>query len=366
MKSIACLLSLSTFLISVSPATKAAEDEAIRYFTLRNESGMVVKITNYGAIVTSIIVPDKNGEMADVALGYDKAEAYMNAVDKPYFGAIVGRYGNRIANGKFTLDGKDYSLVTNNAPNHLHGGTVGFDKVIWTAKFHQAANKLKLTYRSKDMEEGYPGNLDIAVTYHLKKNNRLLVDYVATTDKATPVNLTQHTYFNLKGEGEGDILQHQLMLNANRYTPIDKTSIPTGQLAAVKGTPFDFTTAKPIGQNIGDDNEQLKFGMGYDHNWVLNKNSDAKKLNLAAEVYEPVSGRRLKVLTSEPGIQFYCGNFLNGSLTGKSGKPYVRRGGFCLETQHYPDSPNQDQFPSTIVRPGTPYQSQTVFEFSAR
>ena len=366
MKFIACLLSLSAFLVSVSPPTIAAEGEAIQYFTLKNDRGMVVKITNYGAIVTSIIVPDKNGKMADVALGYDSAEAYMSAVAKPYFGAIVGRYGNRIANGKFTLDGKDYSLATNNAPNHLHGGIVGFDKVIWTAKFDEAANKLVLIYRSQDMEEGYPGNLDVTVTYSLKNNNRLMVDYDATTDKPTPVNLTHHTYFNLKGEGEGDILQHRLMLNADRYTPIDKTSIPTGQLAAVKGTPFDFTTTKPIGQNIDDDNEQLEFGMGYDHNWVLNESTQSKHLNLAAEVYEPESGRVLRVLTTEPGIQFYCGNFLNGSLTGKAGKPYVRRGGFCLETQHYPDSPNQDQFPSTIVRPGSNYESHTVFEFTVR
>lgn len=366
MKPVAFLLSVSTLLIALSPSMSAAENEAVQYFTLKNDSGMQVKVTNYGAIITSIIVPDKDGNMADVALGYDSADAYMNAVEKPYFGAVVGRYGNRIANGTFTVDGKEYSLAINNDPNHLHGGLVGFDKVIWTPKFDEAANQLVLSYRSKDMEEGYPGNLDIKVTYTLSQENRLVVDYHATTDKATPVNLTQHTYFNLKGEGEGDILGHQLMLNADRYTPVDKTSIPTGEQASVKGTPFDFTSAKAIGKDIGEENEQLEFGKGYDHNWVLNAADADSNLNLAAEVYEPESGRVLKVLTSEPGIQFYCGNFLDGRLKGKAGKTYVHRGGFCLETQHYPDSPNQDTFPSTIVKPGTAYQTTTVFEFSAR
>lgn len=344
----------------------AAEDPSIRYFTLQNENGMVVKVTNYGAIITSIVVPDKNGEMADVALGYNTAEEYKTAVEKPYFGAIVGRYGNRIANGKFTVDGTEYSLATNNAPNHLHGGIVGFDKVIWTPEFDESANRLALSYLSKDMEEGYPGNLQITVTYTLSQDNRLTVDYHATTDKATPINLTQHTYFNLKGEGEADVLDHQLMLNADQYTPVDKTSIPTGTIAKVKGTPFDFTSPKAIGKDINAENEQLKFGRGYDHNWVLNAPESDGALVLAAEVYEPTSGRVLKVLTSEPGIQFYCGNFLNGSLKGKAGKAYVKRGGFCLETQHYPDSPNQPSFPSTILKPDSVYQTQTVFEFSAR
>ncbi|MCL4124615.1 UNVERIFIED_CONTAM: hypothetical protein GTU68_002418 [Idotea baltica] len=333
---------------------------------LKNSNGMVVKATNYGAIITSIVVPDKDGKLADVALGYDDAESYQTAVEKPYFGAIVGRYGNRIAKGKFDVDGQQYSLAINNAPNSLHGGIVGFDKVVWTPEFDEAANQLTLSYRSKDMEEGYPGNLDVKVSYTLNDQNQIVVDYHATTDKATPINLTQHTYFNLKGEGEGDILGHQLMLNAKRYTPVDKTLIPTGELAAVSGTPFDFTTAKAIGKDIGAEDQQLEFGGGYDHNWVVNAASGEEKLRLAAEVYEPESGRVLKVLTSEPGIQFYCGNFLNGSLKGKAGKPYVRRGGFCLETQHYPDSPNQKNFPSTILRPGKEYQTTTVFEFSAR
>lgn len=366
MKSVVCLLSLSLCFGLLSPSMSAAENEVVRYFTLENDNGMVVKATNYGAIITSIVVPDKDGNLADVALGYERAASYMNAVDKPYFGAIVGRYGNRIAKGQFSVDGEDYTLAINNAPNHLHGGLTGFDKVIWTPIFDEAANRLTLTYLSRDMEEGYPGNLKVKVTYTLAKDNRLIVDYHATTDKATPINLTQHTYFNLKGEGEGDILGHQLMLNANRFTPVDKTLIPTGELAVVKGTPFDFLTAKAIGKDIEARNEQLEFGGGYDHNWVLNASNGDSKLNLAAEVYEPESGRVMKVLTSEPGIQFYCGNFLDGRLTGKAGKPYVHRGGFCLETQHYPDSPNQDAFPSTILKPGDTYQTQTVFEFSAR
>lgn len=357
---------LLTCLALLNPTMNAAENEVVRYFTLKNENGMVVKATNYGAIITSIIVPDRDGNLADVALGYDDAGSYMNAVDKPYFGAIVGRYGNRIAKGKFSVDGKEYSLAINNEPNALHGGLVGFDKVIWTPEFDQAANRLTLSYRSRDMEEGYPGNLDVKVSYTLTEQNQIVIDYHATTDKATPVNLTQHTYFNLKGEGEGDILGHQLMLNASRYTPVDATLIPTGELAPVAGTPFDFTKPKAIGKDIGLENQQLEFGGGYDHNWVINTAGDDQDLTLAAEVYEPGTGRVLKVKTSEPGIQFYCGNFLDGRLKGKAGKPYVHRGGFCLETQHYPDSPNQKNFPSTILQPGETYETQTVFEFSTR
>lgn len=363
--SVSVLSLFSCYVLSIA-SMNAAENESIRYFKLKNSNGMVVKATNYGAIITSIVVPDKDGNLADVALGYDDVESYKTAVEKPYFGAVVGRYGNRIAKGKFTVDGKQYSLAINNAPNSLHGGIVGFDKVVWTPEFDEAANRLVLSYRSKDMEEGYPGNLDVKVSYTLNDQNQIVIDYHATSDKATPINLTQHTYFNLKGEGEGDILGHELMLNANHYTPVDKTLIPTGELAAVTGTPFDFTTAKPIGKDIGAEDQQLEFGGGYDHNWVVNAANDGEELRVAAEVYEPKSGRVLKVLTSEPGIQFYCGNFLNGSLKGKAGKPYVRRGGFCLETQHYPDSPNQKNFPSTILRPGKKYQTTTVFEFSAR
>jgi aldose 1-epimerase len=345
----------------------AVEDfDQIQLYTLANSSGMKVKITNYGAIVTSIIVPDRQGTPGDIALGYHRLEDYMNAVDRPYFGAIVGRYGNRIAHGKFAIDGQEYSLATNNGANHLHGGILGFDKVVWDATPLASANAIELTYRSKDKEEGYPGNLVARVTYTLTSDNALKVEYHATTDKATPINLTQHTYFNLKGEGEGTILDHELMLNAKHYTPVDEGLIPTGQIAPVADTPFDFTQSKPIGRDLQQNHEQLRIGLGYDHNFVLDRPANSTELQLAAKVYEPTSGRVMEILTTEPGIQFYCGNFLDGRLVGKSGKPYLHRGGFCLETQHYPDSPNQAAFPSTILRPGQAYQTTTVFQFSAR
>lgn len=351
---------------SVLDPTPGTPFSAIREYTLRNQSGMTVKVTNYGAIITSIEVPDREGNLADVALGYHRAEQYMNAVDKPYFGAIVGRYGNRIAKGQFTLNGQTYSLAKNNGENHLHGGMIGFDKVVWDAELSDTGNAVRLSYLAKDMEEGYPGNLQVQVTYTLSEDNTLSVDYHATTDKATPVNLTQHTYFNLKGEGEGTILDHELMLNADRYTPVDAGLIPTGETPTVSGTPFDFTTAKPIGRDIEQADQQLEFGGGYDHNWILNGSEDAAPLALAARVYEPSSGRVLEVHTTEPGIQFYCGNFLDGRLKGKSGKTYEHRGGFCLETQHYPDSPNQPSFPSTILEPGQEYVSLTTFVFSTQ
>lgn len=360
------ILPLLVMLVA-SPVSYAQVDDfdSIKLYTLKNSKGMTVKVTNYGAIITQIVVPDRNGKMADVVLGYNRVEDYINAVDKPYFGAIVGRYGNRIANGEFTLDGETYSLLKNNGPNHLHGGAIGFDKVAWDAKFDASKNSIALSYLAKDKEEGYPGNLRLKVTYTLTDNNEINVDYSATTDKATPVNVTQHTYFNLKGEGNGTILDHQLMLNAKNYTPVDSTLIPTGEIPAVAGTPFDFTTAKPIGRDIENEHEQLQFGLGYDHNWVLDKGGKTNALTLAARVHEPTSGRVLEVYTTEPGIQFYCGNFLDGRLHGKSGKPYVHRGGFCLETQHYPDSPNQPSFPSTILKPGDELKSQTRFRFSA-
>ncbi|WP_149499526.1 aldose epimerase family protein [Roseiconus lacunae] len=341
---------------------KTASD--IQIVSLTNEHGMSIKVTNYGAIIMSIVVPDKDGKLADVALGYDDIRSYTNAVDKPYFGAVVGRYGNRIAKGKFTIDGEEYSLPINNPPNSLHGGIIGFDKVIWDIQVEESKNAVKLSYLAKDGEEGYPGNLSCSVTYTLTDENEIKVEYFATTDKATPVNLTQHTYFNLAGEGEGDILDHQLMINANRFTPVDETLIPTGKTPAVQGTPFDFTTAKAIGRDINSDNEQLRFGGGYDHNWVLDKGGQTGELTLAARVVEPKSGRVMEVSTTEPGIQFYCGNFLDGRLIGKSGKEYVYRGGFCLETQHYPDSPNQPNFPSTTLKPGDEYETTTIFKFS--
>lgn len=339
--------------------------DSIKLYTLKNDSGMIAKVTNYGAIITSIVVPDRDGKSADVVLGYNSVEGYINAVDRPYFGAVVGRYGNRIAKGSFTLDGVAYTLPVNNGENSLHGGIIGFDKVVWTVQSADQ-NAITLTYLAKDMEEGYPGNLNVTVTYTLNEDNELIVDYSATTDKSTPVNITQHTYFNLKGEGEGEILEHELKLNAKRFTPVDKTLIPTGETPSVVGTPFDFTESKAIGKDISDDNEQLTFGGGYDHNWVLHKDGEADELTLAAEVYEPSSGRTLTVSTTEPGVQFYCGNFLDGRLTGKSGKKYAHRGGFCLETQHFPDSPNQPNFPSTILQPGETYQTRTVFKFSTK
>lgn len=359
------LVACTTLFISTASA-QVKDFDSIKLYTLKNESGMTVRVTNYGAIITSIIVPDRNGKRADVALGYDRVEDYINAVDKPYFGAVVGRYGNRIAKGEFTLDGETYSLLQNNGENHLHGGAIGFDKVVWAVDEYVEGKSLTLSYLAKDKEEGYPGNLELIIVYTLADDNSLVVDYHATTDKATPINVTQHTYFNLKGEGQGTILDHKLMLNAKTFTPVDESLIPTGEMPAVAGTPFDFTTAKAIGRDIDQQNEQLVFGLGYDHNWILNKDGKEGELSLAAQVHEPSSGRVMEIYTTEPGIQFYCGNFLDGRLKGKSGKPYVHRGGFCLETQHFPDSPNQPNFPSTILKPGETYESKTVFKFSAK
>ncbi|QDV46283.1 Aldose 1-epimerase precursor [Stieleria neptunia] len=361
-------LALTTVLLlpHVGKAVEVETADDIQFYTLNNANGMTVRITNYGAIIMSIVVPDRDGNMADVALGYNDIASYTNAVDKPYFGAVVGRYGNRIAKGKFTIDDQEYSLAINNPPNSLHGGIIGFDKVIWNGSVDDEANAVTLSYLANDGEEGYPGNLNCSVTYRLTDDNAIEIDYLATTDKATPVNLTQHTYFNLKGEGEGTILGHELMINARRFTPVDETLIPTGKTQAVQGTPFDFTTAKPIGRDIAAENEQLKFGGGYDHNWVLDKGGQTGEMTLAASVYEPKTGRVLEVSTTEPGLQFYCGNFLDGRLTGKSGKSYVHRGGFCLETQHYPDSPNQPNFPSTILKPDDEYVTKTIFKFSTR
>lgn len=355
----------ASLLIQSSLHAQVEDFDLIQLYTLKNSNGVTVKVTNYGAIITSIIVPDRNGDMADVALGYDRVEDYINAVNKPYFGAVVGRFGNRIAGGEFTLDGETYSLLKNDGPNHLHGGALGFDKVVWDADFDSEENQIRLTYRAKDGEEGYPGNLDLTVTYTLTDVNEIVVDYKATTDKATPVNVTQHTYFNLAGEGNGTILEHDLMLNAKKFTPVDETLIPTGELASVAGTPFDFTTAKPIGRDIEGTHQQLEYGLGFDHNWVLDQETPGE-LVLAAKVHEPTSGRVLEIYTTEPAIQFYSGNFLDGRLKGKSGQPYVHRGGFCLETQHYPDSPNQPDFPSTILKPGEELTSQTIFRFSTR
>src|SRR5215831_1314229 len=331
---------------------------------LKNSQGMEVHAIPYGAIVTSIRVPDRAGHFDDVVLGYDSPESYIKN-NGPFMGAIVGRYGNRIAKGAFTLDGQTYRLATNNGPNHLHGGNKGFDKVTWqTEQFRNAAGTgVIFRYTSPDGEEGYPGTLQVRVTYTLTDRNELMVDYFATSDKATPVNLTQHSYFNLTGVAR-DVLDHEVTINADRYTPVDPTMIPTGSLQPVEGTPFDFRKPATIGARINDADEQLKNGTGYDHNFVLNRSGEG--LVSAAHVIEPSTGRVLDVSTTEPGVQFYSGNFLDGSITGKSGHVYQRRFGFCLETQHFPDSPNQPDFPSTILRPGHEYRSRTIFAFSVQ
>lgn len=347
----------------VAPFGTAPDGRAVRHYTLRNAQGMTAEIITYGAIVVSLTAPDKNGRFDDVVLGYDNLADYIKV--SPYFGAIVGRYGNRIAKGKFTLDGTTYTLATNDGENHLHGGIRGFDKVVWDDEPVDRADAVgvKLSYLSRDGEEGYPGNLRVSVIYLLTNRNELRIEYEATTDKATPVNVTHHGYFNLTG-GQRDILGHELMLNAERFTPVDAGLIPTGELRPVQGTPMDFGKRTAIGARIDDSYEQLQFGGGYDHNWVLNKKGDA--MTLAAEVYEPTTGRLMTVRTTEPGIQFYAGNFLDGTITGKDGVVYKHRYGFCLETQHYPDSPNKPDFPSTILRPGRIYRTTTVYAFSAR
>jgi aldose 1-epimerase len=344
---------------------QTGDGTAVDLYTLKNANGAEVKITTYGGIVISLKVPDRNGKFDDVVLGYDNLDGYLKN-NGPYMGALIGRYANRIAKGTFKLNGVEYHLAVNNGPNHLHGGIKGFDKVVWTGKPLRVANgaALKLTYLSKDGEESYPGNLSATVIYTLTDANELRIDYAATTDKRTIVNLTSHSYFNLAGQGNGDILKHQLSINANRFTPTDAGSIPTGELRAVRGTPFDFTRTAEIGARIDQDDPQLKFGSGYDHNFVLNK--AGKRLTLAARAYEPTSGRVLQVYTTEPGVQLYAGNFLDGSITGKDGKVYKRNYGFALEAQHFPDSPNQPKFPSVVLGPGQRYTQTTIYKFSTK
>lgn len=347
---------------------KTAEGEAVDIYTLTNSKGMEARIMTRGGIVTSLKVPDRNGKIDDVALGYDTIDGYLKT--NPFFGALVGRYANRIAKGRFTLNGTEYKLPINNGENALHGGLRGFDKRVWQASEVRdgAGVGLKLTYTSKDGEEGYPGNLTATVTYTLTDANELKINYEATTDKDTIVNLTNHSYFNLAGAASaGTILDHQMTLNADRFTPIDVGLIPTGELAPVKGTPFDFTQPTAIGARINDQsNQQIVYGKGYDHNFVLNKPAAGGTMSLAATVYEPMSGRVMEVMTTQPGVQFYTGNFLDGSLTGKGGKVYAQRTGFCLETQHFPDSPNKSQFPSVVLKPGQKFQEATTFKFSTR
>ncbi len=343
---------------------KTGDGRPVALYTLTNSNGMEVRAMTYGGIIVSMRVPDKNGKLADVVLGHDNLDGYL--VNPPYFGAIVGRYANRIAGGTFTLDGVKYTLPKNDGPNTLHGGLVGFNKVIWEAKQFKIGKGVgvSFSYLSKDGEEGFPGNLKVKVSYTLTDENQLILDYEATADKATPLNISQHSYFNLAGEGSGDILGHELMLNAGRFTPVDKTLIPTGELRAVQGTPLDFTKPTRIGARINDDYEQMVFGRGYDHNFVINRKDKEDGLTLAARAHEPTSGRVLEVYTTEPAVQFYSGNFLDGAIVGKQGHPYKLRNGFCLETQHFPDSPNHPDFPSTIVRPGKTFHSQSIFKFS--
>ena len=342
-----------------TPFGKLPDGSAVEQFTLTNANQVELKAISYGGIITSLRVPDRNGRIDDIVLGFDSLAGYLK--DHPFFGAIIGRYGNRIGKGQFTLDGKAYKLATNNGPNHLHGGNKGFDKVLWSAEPVAGANAIAFTRTSPDGEEGYPGNLRVRVTYTLTDANELIVEYRATTDKPTPVNLTQHSYFNLAGQASGDILSHELTLNADRYTPVDDTLIPTGELAPVAGTPFDFRKPAAIGARINNDHPQLKAGKGYDHNWVLSRKGTG--LQPAARVTEGKTGRTLEISTTEPGIQFYAGNFLDGTLTGKEGAAYRHRTGFCLETQHYPDSPNKPKVPSTTLRPGREYRTRTVFKF---
>ena len=339
------------------------DGRAVKLFTLKNQHGAEMKVIDFGAIVLSLKVPDRNGQMADVVLGCDRLSDYETKT--PYFGAVVGRYGNRIAKGRFTLDGQAYTLATNNGPNALHGGLRGFDKVVWNAQAitTSAGPAVEFTYLSKDGEEGYPGNLTVKMVYTLTDMNEFKIEYTATTDKPTICNVTHHSYFNLAGAGHGDILGHEMTINADRFTPVDATLIPSGELRPVKDTPMDFTKPMTIGARVNQADEQLQFGGGYDHNWVINQPQPGE-LTLAVRVAEPHSGRVLEVFTTEPGIQFYCGNFLDGTLTGKGGKVYRHRYGFCLEPQHFPDSPNHENFPSCVLRPGQTYRQTTVYRFS--
>src|SRR5215213_8722267 len=347
--------------VTVAPFGQVPDGKAVEVYTLRNARGMVVRAITYGAIIQAIRVPDRSGRVEDVTLGYDSLPGYLT--DSPYFGAVVGRYANRIARGRFTLEGRTYRLATNNGPNHLHGGLKGYDKVVWEAASFQRGDTVGVNFQhtSRDGDEGYPGRVHATVTYTLSPRNELLVEYRVTTDRATPVNLSQHSYWNLAGEGSGPILGHVLKIEADRYTPVDSTLIPTGELASVAGTPFDFRKPTPVGARIGQADPQLRYGKGYDHNFALNRTGTG--LAQAAHLLDPKSGRTLYISTTEPGLQFYSGNFLDGSIKGKSGHVYDHRTALVLETQHFPDSPNHPNFPTTILQPGEEYRSQTVFAF---
>lgn len=343
------------------------DNRDVKIFTLTNSNGLEAKVTEYGAILVSLVVPDRNDQLKDVTLGYDTLDGWLT--NTSYFGSTVGRYGNRIADGKFTLDGKEYDLAKNNDPGgipcHLHGGKVGFDKVLWTGKSTSmdGAQGVILTYTSKDGEEGYPGNLSVQVTYWLTENNELIWQVEATTDKATPVNIVHHSYWNLSGNPTETINDHQLKLEADQYLPTNTGLIPTGDLAPVSDSPMDFTSSTTIGKRVNDDFQALKLGAGYDHCWVLRDN---KGTSLAATLYDPSSGRMMEVLTDQPGIQFYGGNFLDGNAKGKNDVAYPHRSGLCLETQRFPDSPNQSKFPHCILKPGETYKHVMIHRFSIR
>jgi aldose 1-epimerase len=366
---VACLAGCTTHGSSGGAISKepfgSVEGQPVELYTLKNSKGAEARIMTYGGIVQSLKVADKSGNFGDVVLGYDNVDDYVR--NNPYFGCLVGRYGNRIGGGKFTLEGQTYTLATNNGPNSLHGGLKGFDKVIWKAtKATVGSNgpRLELNYLSKDGEEGFPGNLDVTATYTLTDDNELRLDFRATTDKTTVANLTHHSYFNLRGQGNGDILGHEVFINSDKTTPVDKDLITTGEYTSVEGTPFDFRNSTAIGARINNPDTQLQYGPGYDHNWVIN--NPAGKLGLQARVYEPTTGRVMEVLSDEPGLQFYAGNFLDGTITGKGGKVYPRRSGFCMEPQHYPDSPNKPQFPSVTLRPGETYRNTIIYKFSVK
>ena len=360
---IACAPAAPPTQISKESFGTTPEGDPVDLYTLRNAGGCEARITNYGGIVVSLKVPDRRGNLADVVLGFDNLADYITK--SPHFGCLVGRYGNRIARGKFTLDGKIYTLATNDGPNHLHGGVKGFDKVVWKAQSYVQKGQepaVALEYTSKDGEEGYPGALTVRAVYTLTSDNALRLEFTATTSKDTVINLTHHSYFNLAGQG--DVLGHEVLINAGHFTPVDSTLIPIGELRPVKGTPFDFTTPTTIGARINGDDEQLKFGKGYDHNWVIDK--PAGEPGLMARVYETGSGRVLEVLSTEPGLQFYTGNFLDGKLKGKGGWMYQFRSAFCMEPQHYPDSPNKPDFPSVVLRPGDTYKNTIIYRFSVK
>lgn len=351
--------------VKVTPFGTTADGTKVELYTLTNSHGVTAKVTTYGAILTELHVPDKDGKTADVVLGFDDLESYLKG--HPFFGATVGRYANRIADAKFTLEGKEYKLFANNGKNSLHGGKKGFDKVVWKAKQTDAKDGVgvEFSYRSPDGEEGYPGNMDVRVTYTLTDANELRIDYSAKTDKTTVVNLTHHSYFNLAGHGSGDILSHEMMIDAEKYTPVNEGLIPTGKIEPVKGTPLDFTKATKIGDRIGELRGTGKDNPGgYDHNFVLKR--EGKGLELAAKVRDPKSGRGMEVWTTEPGIQFYSGNFLDGSNKGKDGAVYKKHAGFCLEAQHFPDSPNQPSFPSVVLKPGDEYTQTTTYKFPTK